>query len=107
MKTYREKFLEKYGIPATESLSLEEIASISGMPIEALKMVYKKGIGAYYTNPISVRMKGSYRKNIDAPMRLKLSPQQWAYARVFSFVMKNPKVFYMADRHIAEKFKLV
>jgi hypothetical protein len=35
-------------------------------------------------------MKGSFKK-VAGPMSMKLSPQQWAYARVFSFIDGNPK----------------
>lgn len=76
------------------------------MPFSALKMVYNKGLGAYHTNPTSVRLKGSFKKNVNAPMSQKLSPQQWGMGRVFAFVMKTPKVFYDADKHIAEMYDL-
>ena len=77
------------------------------MPFSALKMVYNKGLGAYNTNPQSVRLKGSFKKNVDAPLSMKLSPQQWGMGRVFAFVMKTPKVFYDADKHIAEMYDLL
>ena len=104
--TNREAFLKLHNLPKHKSLSLNEIAKLSKMPVSALKEVYNKGLGAYYTNPQSVRLKGSFKKNVDAPMRLKLTPQQWAYARVYAFVMKSPKVFYDADKHIAEEYNL-
>ena len=107
MITNREKFFKKHNIPLNQSLSIERIAKLSGMPIAALKRVYQKGLGAYYSNPTSVRMIGTYKKNIDAPMSQKLSPQQWSYARIYAFVMKTPKVFYGADREIAEDYKLL
>lgn len=89
------------------NLSLHEISSLSGMPLGALKKVYKKGIGAYHTNPESVRVKGTFEKDPNVPLSRKLSPEQWAYARVYAFVMKTPKVFYDADRHIAEDYRLL
>lgn len=104
--TNREAFLAKHNLPKDTSLSLEEIASYSGMPVRALREVEKKGLGAYHTNPTSVRMKGSFKKGVAAPMSMKLSPQQWAIARVYAFVMKTPKVFYKADKEIAEKYRL-
>jgi hypothetical protein len=88
------EFKLKHNIKPTEPLSLEDISKLSKMPLKALKEVYNKGIGAYKTNPSSVR------PNVK-------SPEQWAYARVYSFVMKRPAVFYKADRHIAEKYKLI
>jgi len=105
--TNRTAFLRKHGLPADYSPTMREIAKLSDMPVQALRRVYQKGMGAYYTNPTSVRMKGSYKKNVDAPMSQKLSPQQWAMARVMAFVQKTKKVFYGADRHIAEEFSLL
>jgi hypothetical protein len=106
MPTNRERFLKKHKLPMDTSLSLKEISTLSGMPFSALKMVYNKGLGAYHTNPTSVRLKGSFKKNVNAPMSQKLSPQQWGMGRVFAFVMKTPKVFYDADKHIAEMYDL-
>ena len=105
--TNREQFLAKHGLPKDTSLSLHEVASYSGMPVSALRKVYDKGLGAYHTNPESVRVQGSFKKDPSAPLSRKLSPQQWAMGRVFAFVMKTPKVFYDADRHIAEAHHLL
>jgi hypothetical protein len=107
MSTNREKFLKKHGLPMDYSPTMREIAKLSDMPVQALRRVYQKGMGAYYTNPTSVRMKGSFKKNVDAPMSQKLSPQQWSMARVYAFVMRTPKVFRKADREIAEEFSLL
>jgi hypothetical protein len=107
MGTNREKFLKRHKLSKDTSLSLKEIAELSGMPFSALRMVYNKGLGAYNTNPVSVRMKGTFKKNVDAPLSQKLSPQQWAMGRVYAFVMKTKPVFYDADRHIAEMYGLL
>jgi len=104
--TNRTAFLRKHGLPADTSLSLSEIASYSGMPVAALRKVYEKGLGAYHTNPESVRVKGSFKKDPSAPLSVKLSPQQWAMARVYAFVQKTPKVFHGADKAIAEQYKV-
>jgi len=88
------EFKKKHNIKSSETLSLEQISKLSKMPLKALQEVYNKGIGAYKTNPSSVRSQVK-------------SPEQWAYARVYSFVMKRPSTFYKADRHIAEKYKLI
>lgn len=105
--TNKEQFLKKHGLPKDTHLTLQEISKLSKMPLTALRMVYNKGLGAYHTNPVSVRMKGTYTKNIPAPLDYKLSPQQWAFARVYAFVNKTKKVFYDADRHIAEMYNLI
>ena len=107
MSTNRLKFLRKHSLPADTSLSLNEIASLSGMPVGALKKVYEKGLGAYATNPESVRLKGTFKKDPSAPLSRKLSAPQWAMARVYAFVMKTRKVFTGADRHIAEQYRLL
>lgn len=107
MKTNREAFLARHTLPADTSLSLRDISRLSGMPFSALKMVYNKGLGAYATNPESVRLKGSFKKDPSAPLSAKLSPQQWGMARVYAFVMKTPKVFRGADKHIAEMYDLL
>jgi len=105
--TNREQFLKKHNLPKDTSLSLMEISKLSKMPFQALKMVYNKGLGAYHTNPTSVRLKGSFIKNVPAPLEYKLSPEQWAMARVYAFVNKSKKVFYDVDKHIAEMYNLI
>jgi len=88
--THREKVLKKLGLDDSGH-SLTELAKASGVPRKVLQEVYNRGIGAYKTNPTSVRMKGSYAKGVDAPMSKKLSKEQWAAARVYSFLDGNPK----------------
>ena len=113
MRTNRERFLAKHNLPADTSLSLREVADLSKMPLSALRMVYNKGLGAYASNPQSVRLRpgtkygSAYEKNVDAPRSAKLSAEQWGMGRVYAFVMKTPKVFHKADRHIAEMYGLL
>jgi hypothetical protein len=104
--TNRTAFLKRHGLPADTSLSLNEVASYAGMPVAALRKVYQKGLGAYHTNPESVRVRGTFKKDASVPLSRKLSPQQWAMARVYAFVQKTAKVFHGADKHIAEEFRL-
>jgi len=99
-------FKRLHGIPVSESLSIEQIAKLSGMPVAALREVYHKGEGAYSNNPTSVRLKGSFKKGVVAPMSQKLSMAQWSLARVYSFVMKRKTTFGGVDRHIAVKYGL-
>jgi len=87
--THREKVLRRYGLK--EGQSIAELSKASGVSLSVLKEVYKRGIGAYKTNPTSVRMKGSFKKGVNAPMSQKLSKEQWAMARVYSFLDNNPK----------------
>ena len=72
--TYRNRFNTKYGFPKDTSHSLKDIAKISGYELKHLQMIYNKGIGAYKTNPQSVRPSVK-------------SPEQWAFARVYSAIM--------------------
>jgi hypothetical protein len=73
-----------------KSYSLSELSRISGYSRNVLQEVYNRGIGAYKTQPSSVRIAGSYKKGV-APMSMKLSKEQWAFARVYSFLDGNPK----------------
>jgi hypothetical protein len=91
MNSNSKQFKKLHNIHPNESLSLEDIAMLSGMPIQALIEVYNKGYGAFFSNPNSVRVQVS-------------SPEQWAYGRVYSFVMKKKSTFGKADKHIAKKY---
>jgi len=88
--THRENILKKYKLE-DKGYSLEELSKITSTSLKTLQEVYNRGIGAYKTNPTSVRMKGSYKKGVDAPMSKKLSKEQWAMARVYSYLDGNPK----------------
>jgi hypothetical protein len=66
--TNRTAFLKRHGLPRDTSLSLPEIASYAKMPVAALRKVYEKGLGAYHTNPESVRVKGTFAKDPSAPL---------------------------------------
>lgn len=72
--TYKNKFNKKYGFDKDESHSISEIAKITGYKLSGLKTIFNKGIGAFKTNPASVRPTVK-------------SPEQWAYARIYSAVM--------------------
>lgn len=88
--THRLKFLRAHQLE-DKPYSLPQLAKISGVSLATLKEVHKRGVGAYKTQPESVRMKGSFKKGVNAPMSQKLSPQQWAMARVYSFLDGNKK----------------
>lgn len=87
--THRQHFLHKYNL-ADKGYSLYELSSITNTPVSILQEVYNRGIGAYNTNPTSVRMKGSFKKGVKAPYSMKLSKEQWAMSRVYSFLDGNP-----------------
>ena len=88
--THRMNFLRKHNLK-DKGYSLSQLSRISGVSISILQKVYDRGNGAYKTNRTSVRMKGTFKKNVNAPYRLKLSKEQWAMARVYSFLDGNPK----------------
>jgi alkyl sulfatase BDS1-like metallo-beta-lactamase superfamily hydrolase len=72
--TYKNKFNIKYGFKRDEPHSLAEIAKLTGYKLSGLQTIFDKGIGAFKTNPSSVRPQVK-------------NPEQWAYARVYSAVM--------------------
>lgn len=72
--TYRNKFNRKYGFPANASHTVAEIAKLTGYKKSGLDTIISKGMGAYHSNPTSVRPSVH-------------SPQQWAQARLYSAVM--------------------
>jgi len=104
--TNSQAFKRKHGIPEDEGLSIAQIAKLSGIPRAALQEVYNRGIGAYKTNPTSVRMKGSFKKGVAAPMSQKLSKEQWAMSRIYSFVMKQPGTWGGRDADIVREYNL-
>jgi hypothetical protein len=88
--THRERVLHRLGLE-NKPHSLSILSKASKVPKSILQEVYNRGIGAYKTNPTSVRLLGSFVKNVPAPMSFKLSKEQWAMARVYSFLDGNPK----------------
>lgn len=74
METYRNKFNKKYGFKKNQSHSKDDISKITGYSKSGLNVIFDKGVGAFYSNPSSVR------KSVK-------SPEQWAYGRIYSAVM--------------------
>ena len=72
--TYKQKFNRKYKFEKDEDHSLTEISKVTGYKRSGLQTIYNKGIGAFKTNPKSVRPSVK-------------SKEQWAMARVYSAVM--------------------
>jgi len=72
--TYKEKFNKKYGFTPSSSHSLADISKITNYKKSGLQTIFNKGVGAFKTNPASVRPAVK-------------SPEQWAAARVYSAVM--------------------
>lgn len=106
--THREAFYKRYNIPKDKSLSIEEIARIARVPVEALKEIESRGRGAWSTNIRSVRLLNTFDKNPNLkafPRSARLSTSQWAFARIFSFLDKG-KTYKTADKDIAEKYNI-
>jgi len=105
--TNRQQFLKRQGLPASTSLSLSEIARLAKMPLAALEEVRNRGVGAYKSNLGSVRLL-DFTKNPSPAIGAsgRLSKEQWAIARVYSFVNRG-KTFKTADADIARKYGIV
>jgi len=105
MPTNRESYLKRHALGKDTTLSKSDIARISKIPIKILNEVYDRGIGAHKTNPESVRTKAG-KKDPSAPKSAKMSKEQWAMARVYSFVNKiEGKTKLNHDLDLAEKIK--
>jgi len=94
-KTKPSKYTDKYKRMYGEDMSIEEAikglenkSKKSGMPYSILKKVYDRGMAAW---------KGGHRPGT--------TPQQWAFARVNSFVTKSPGTWGKADSDLAKKVR--
>ena len=74
MLTYKQKFNRKYGFKKDESHSIKEISSLSKISYRNALKIVKKGEGAYFSNP------GSVRKQVT-------SARQWGISRLYSAIM--------------------
>ena len=84
VKTNKQQYNRRHGFKLNESHKV---------PRKVIQEVYERGVGAHKTNPSSVRLKASFKKDPKAPISAKLSKEQWGMARVYSFVnkIKGPK----------------
>ena len=67
---------------------LKKKSEKSGMPYSILKQVYNRGMAAW---------KGGHRPGT--------TPQQWAFARVNSFITKSSGTWGKADKDLAKKVR--
>lgn len=72
--TYKQKFNRRHRQQKDESNSVKKIARLSNIRYSNALKIVKKGEGAYYSNPGSVRRQVS-------------SARQWGIARLYSAVM--------------------
>lgn len=87
VSTYRNKFNIAHGFPKDASHSIEEISKLSGYKLSGLRTIYSKGLGAYRTNPQSVR------PNV-------MSADQWAYSRVYASIYPGSKASAIDKAHL-------
>ena len=98
--TNKQKFNKKYGFPKDEGHSKAEISKLTGISKSILDQVYDRGVGARKTNPASVRN----LKGVKGGAGQKMSAEQWAFGRIYSFVMGG-KTRTTADKDLWEKHK--
>ena len=91
--TNKQIFNKKYKFEKDKAHSISDISKITGYKISGLKTIYAKGVGAYYSNPKSVR------KNVK-------SPQQWSMARIYSAVNPKSKAHKLDKIHLVKKPKI-
>ena len=75
VETFKQKFNKKFKQPLNKANGKDDIARLTGIPIKILDEIFDRGVGAFKTNPASVRPQVK-------------SKEQWAMARVYAFVMK-------------------
>lgn len=89
--SWTKKFDKKYGEELDKmkgGRSKRNIAKVTGIPFKAINEVFKKGEGAYYS--------GGSRPN--------QTPQSWAYARLYSYILGgNARKI---DAEITKKYKV-
>ena len=90
--TWKDKYNKKYGFEKGTSHSLSAISKTTGYKLSGLQTIFRKGKGAYFTNPESVRpvVKRSGGAN------------RWAYGRIYSAVMGG-KAAKVDAKHLIKK----
>jgi hypothetical protein len=107
MLTNKQEWNKRHGFKLDEDHSKAEIGRISNVPPYIVDEVVDRGYAAHRTNPASVRLKGSFVKKADAPLSARLTPMQWAYSRLYSFVNKlEGRRALNHDHDLAKKFSI-
>jgi hypothetical protein len=99
--TNKQKYNKKYGFSKEQSHSKKDISKKTGIPMRILDKVYDRGVGAHKNNRASVRNV----KGVKGGAGKKMGAQQWAMARVYSFVMKQPGTWGRADKDLADEVR--
>lgn len=98
MTTYKQKFNKKFGFDKDASHSQNELNKLTGISKKDLQEIFDRGVGAFNTNPSSVR------KSVK-------SADQWAISRQYAFIMKayngisKNKDKINQDQDLYEKYK--
>ena len=87
--TYKQKFNRKYKQPLNQSNSLSDISRLTGFKRSGLQTIYNKGVGAFRTNPQSVRPG--------------MTKDSWAQARVYSAINPSSKAHKIDKIHLKKK----
>jgi hypothetical protein len=77
VETYLDKYNKKYGYEKGTSHSIREISKDTGYKVSGLRTIFRKGKGAYFSNPSSVR----------PVVKRQGGATRWGYARIYSSVM--------------------
>ena len=101
MSSNKQKFNKRYGQPLNKPNSKKDISKKTGIPMSILDQVYDRGLGAYKSNPQSVRNV----KGVKGGSGKKMSAGAWAMARVYSFAVKAPGTWGKADKDLADKVR--
>lgn len=105
MVTNKEKYNAKYNYPKGTSHSKRDISKKTGIPLRILDKVYDRGLGARKSNPSSVRRATDGKKVGGKSLKGKMSGPQWAMARIYSFVTKQPGTYGKADKDLADEVR--
>jgi hypothetical protein len=95
MPTYKQQFNKKHKQPLKKSNSLEDISRLSKYELKGIKTIFKKGQGAFKTNPQSVRphIKALGKGGADA----------WGYSRVYASINPKSKAYKIDKIHLKKK----
>jgi len=102
--TYKQQYNDKYGFKRDTAHSKKDISKTTGIPLRILDEIYDRAVGARKTNPESVRSVKSGEKIGGKSLKGKMSAEQWAFGRIYSFIMKG-KTYKTADKDLADELK--
>ena len=88
-RTYKQKFNAKYNQKLSQPNSLKDISRLTGYKLSGLQTIFNKGIGAFKTNPQSVRPGIT-------------SPEAWAFSRVYAAINPSSKAYDIDKIHLVK-----